>query len=176
MLSADYGKISRSREALLEDESTKVVVARMKKKRRGIRMRVIAGSAVLVALIIWMLLDENQRQKRLQVQGPNNYAPSHAGANPNVPFNNPNVPTLPAAPQAGSVQVHVSVSKTQKQLYVDGSALKIDGKMTLDLAPGKHLLMIQTPDRTLIQKMNIRANEAQKVIFTDTGVSIAPEK
>ncbi len=175
MLPRDYGKIWPAREALLEDESTKVVVARMKKKRRGIRLRVIAGSAVLVALVVWMLLDENQRQASLQVQGPNNFVPAHAGVDPNVPFNNPNV-VAPPPPQAGSVQVHVTVAKTQKQLYVDGDAIKIDGNMTLDLAPGKHVLMVQTADRTLIQKMNVRANEAQKVVFTDSGVSIAAEK
>ena len=175
MLPRDYGKISRAREALLEDESTKVVVARMKKKRRGIRMRVIAGSGVLAALVIYMLVDENQRQERLQVQGPNTAISAHAGADPNVPFNNPNVPA-PVAPQAGSVQVHVTVPKTQKQLYVDGDPIKIDTNMTLDLAPGKHLLMVQTGERTLIQKMNIHANEAQRVVFTDTTVTIAPEK
>lgn len=175
MLPRNYGKISRAREALLEDESTKVVVARMKKKRRGIRLRVIAGSAVLAALVIYMLIDENQRQERLQVQGPRNVISAHAGADPNVPFNNPNVAS-PPPPQAGSVQVHVTVSKTQKQLFVDGAPIKIDTNMTLDLAPGRHLLMVQTPERTLIQKMNISANEAQKVVFTDTAVSIAPEK
>jgi hypothetical protein len=175
MLPRDYGKISPARKALLEDESTKVVVARMKNKRRGIRLRVIAGCAVLAALIIYMLVDENHRQQSLQVQGPQNAASAHAGADPNVPFNNPNV-AAPPPPQAGSVRVHVTVPKSQKQLYVDGDPIKIDSNMTLDLAPGKHLLMVQTVERTLIQKMNINANEAQKVVFTDTSVTIAPAK
>lgn len=140
----------------------------MLKKRRGLRQRVVVGTALVVGLVLFMIVDSRHKEA-LQVQGPTPPAAALGDAlQPNAPNHiAPQAPRADGVPQ-GSAVVRVTVPKGQKELWVDDNAIKIDTSLTLDLAPGRHVLMVRSDARTLMQKVFLNPNDVYHVSFSDT--------
>jgi hypothetical protein len=153
-------------------EDTNVVVRSMLEARRKARVPIVVGSLVVLALVLFMALRFGTRFDELKIEGPVYNGKVGAAMTPESP---PPTGTghsqerkgadSAAAPEGGAPARVEVVLKQEGQLWLDGRSLGTSRKQTLELLPGKHVLMAQIGGRTLTQKLTLAPGEAFEVDF-----------
>jgi hypothetical protein len=154
-------------------EDTNVVVRSMLEARRKTRVPIMLGAAVVVGLVVYMGIEFGSRFDELKIEGPVYNGKVGAAM---TPESSPPPAGLTGqskerkgadkvtAPDGPPARVEVSLGK-DGQLWLDGRSLGTGKKHTLQLLPGKHVLMAQIANRTLTQKITVASGDAYAVDF-----------
>lgn len=145
----------------------------MLKERRSMRTPVILGVVAAVGFGAFMVVNfgNRQRDEGLSVDGP-----VYSGKT----MSSRKLDEQPAPPPAGGTarshnaaeagppaSVEVVVGVKDVMLWVDGRQVGSGAKHTLSLAPGKHVLMFQQKERTVMQKLTLDAGDVYRVDMHD---------
>lgn len=143
----------------------------MLKQRRSMRLPIIGGVVVAVAFVAFMVVNfgNKSRENGLSVDGPvysgktmSNRGPDDAPA--------PHAPVRSVGEEGPAATVEVLVPGKEAKdvtLWADGKQVGTGAKHTLSLAPGKHVLMFQSKERTVMQKLTLGAGDAYRVEMRD---------
>jgi hypothetical protein len=154
-------------------EDTNVVVRSMLEARRKTRVPIVLGGAAVVGLVVYMAIEFGSRLDELKIEGPvyngkvgaamtPESAPPPAGVTgQSKERKGADKVTAPDGPPA---RVEVSLGR-EGQLWLDGRSLGSGKKHTLQLLPGKHVLIAQIDNRTLTQKLTVTSGDAYVVNF-----------
>ena len=151
-------------------EDTNILVRKMLKQKRSMRVPIIVGvvlAAVFAAFMVYSF-GNKARDGGLTVDGPvysgktmtnrvDDQAPAPAG----------NMVQPRGAEEGGAAAVEVLVAHKEVTLWVDGKQLGTGAKHTLSLTPGKHVLMFQQKERTVMQKLTLGAGDSYRVEMRD---------